>query len=182
MVLVAFLRGVNVGGHRTFRPRLLAESLRAQDVVSIGAAGTFVARRPGSRRRLRAALEARLPFAAEIAMCDGRDLLELAADEPFAGQPSGPDVVRFVGVLARKGRARPDLPIALPPDCGWLLRVIAARDRFVLGLYRRDMRTIRQLGRLDELFGAPVAIRNWNTIMAIARLLIGESQSRGSNR
>ena len=40
--LVVFLRGVNVGGHRTFRPSVVAKELRKFDVVNVGAAGTFV--------------------------------------------------------------------------------------------------------------------------------------------
>jgi len=46
MALVVFLRGVNVGGHRTFRPSLLANELSDFDVVNVGAAGTFVVRNP----------------------------------------------------------------------------------------------------------------------------------------
>ena len=46
MALVVFLRGVNVGGHRTVRPTMLAQQLKRYDVVNIGAAGTFVVRRP----------------------------------------------------------------------------------------------------------------------------------------
>ena len=41
MALVVFLKGVNVGGHRTFRPSVLASRLAKLDVVNIGAAGTF---------------------------------------------------------------------------------------------------------------------------------------------
>jgi hypothetical protein len=33
MALVAFLRGVNVGGHRAFRPTVLAQELADLDVV-----------------------------------------------------------------------------------------------------------------------------------------------------
>ena len=39
---IVFLRGVNVGGHRTFRPSILARELSDYDVVNVGAAGTFV--------------------------------------------------------------------------------------------------------------------------------------------
>ena len=45
MALVVFLRGVNVGGHRTFRPAALVKDLAHLDAVNIGAAGTFVIRR-----------------------------------------------------------------------------------------------------------------------------------------
>jgi hypothetical protein len=51
MALVVFLRGVNVGGHRTFRPSLLARELGPYDAVNVGSAGTFVVFRPGPRAR-----------------------------------------------------------------------------------------------------------------------------------
>ena len=43
--------------------------------------------------------------------------------------------------------------------------------RFVLGEYRRHMKTIGYLGKIDKLFGAPATTRNWNTIVSIARML-----------
>jgi hypothetical protein len=55
--LVVFLRGVNVGGHRTFRPSILAKGLSDYGVVNVGAAGTFVVRKPGSKTKFRAAVE-----------------------------------------------------------------------------------------------------------------------------
>jgi hypothetical protein len=39
MPLVVVLRGVNVGGHQTFRPTRLAHELRRFEMVNIGAAG-----------------------------------------------------------------------------------------------------------------------------------------------
>ena len=54
MALVVLLRGINVGGHRIFRPSTLAAHLKHLDAVNIGAAGTLVVRRPLSRTRLRA--------------------------------------------------------------------------------------------------------------------------------
>lgn len=173
VALVVFLRGVNVGGHRRLRPSILARELRAYDVVNVGAAGTFVVRKPGSRARFQAAVRRKLPFAAEVVICDGRDLIRLEADDPFAAERSRPDTVRFVSILSHAGRVRPGLPIALPPRGKWLLRVIASQRRFVFGLYRRHMRTIGFLGQLDRLFGAPATTRNWNTIVAIVRILKG---------
>jgi hypothetical protein len=35
------------------------------------------------------------------------------------------------------------------------------------------MKVIGYLGKLDEVFGAPVTTRNWNTITAIGRVLDG---------
>jgi uncharacterized protein (DUF1697 family) len=176
MALVVFLRGVNVGGHRTFRPSILAHELRAYDVVNVGAAGTFVVRKPGSRARFRAALLRKLPFEAEVAFCDGRDLLRLERENPFSAEPSRPDVVRFVTILSKAGRVRASLPITLPPRGRWLVRVIAAQHRFVFGVYRRHMKTIGYLGQIDKLADVPVTTRNWNTIIAIVRILKDRSE------
>ena len=173
MALVVFLRGVNVGGHRTFRPSLLARDLSDYDVVNVGAAGTFVVRKPGSRAQFRAALVRKLPFETAVMLCDGRDLLRLERENPFGAEPSRPDVVRFVSILSKAGRVRASVPIALPPSGKWLLRVIASQGRFVFGVYRRHMKTIGYLGQMDKLFGVPATTRNWNTIVAIARILKG---------
>ncbi len=175
MALVAFLRGVNVGGHRTFRPSVVATALARYDVVNVGAAGTFVVRKPGSRARFRADLLRTLPFDTEVVLCDGGDLVRLGVDDPFEAEPAGADVVRFVSILTRAPRVRASIPFALPADGEWSLRVIASRKRFVFGLYRRHMKTIGYLGQLDRLLGAPVTTRNWNTIAAVIGILKGRA-------
>ncbi|HVE32631.1 MAG TPA: DUF1697 domain-containing protein [Gemmatimonadaceae bacterium] len=174
MTLVAFIRGVNVGGHRRFRPSLLAKELSAYDVVNIGAAGTLVVRKPGSRAKFLAALRARLPFDAEIALCDARALQRLEKANPFGPRASGPDVVRFVSVLTKTGRSRDALAVHLPSKQDWLVRVVGADGRFVFGEYRRHMKTIGYLGKLDSLIGSPVTTRNWNTIRQILAILKGD--------
>ncbi len=179
MALVVFLRGVNVGGHRTFRPSILARELSDYEVVNVGAAGTFVVRRPGSRAQFRAALLRKLPFATEVVLCDGRDLIRLETEHPFGTAPSRPDVVRFVSILSRAGRVRGSLPITFPPSGAWLVRVIASHNRFVFGMYRRHMKTIGYLGRIDKLFSVPATTRNWNTIVAIVRILKGQGKKGG---
>ncbi|HEX5004416.1 MAG TPA: DUF1697 domain-containing protein [Gemmatimonadales bacterium] len=173
MALVVLLRGVNVGGHRTFRPAELARELGSLDVVNIGAAGTFVVRAPITRTRLRAELARRLPFDTEIMICAGRAVTSLARQEFFAGERARPDIVRFVSLLARRPRADPALPLQLPRDGPWQLQVRARTGRFLVGRYRRQMQAIGHLGALDRLFGVPVTTRNWNTVGTIARIVAG---------
>jgi len=171
MTLIAFLRGVNVGGHRRFRPSELAREMSDYDLVSVGAAGTFVIRKPGSRARFRTALLRKLPFATEVVLCEGRDLLRLEARNPFAAEPAPGDVVRFVSILSKAGSVRTDLPVAFPSEGAWLVRLIACQGQFVFGMYRRHMKTIGYLGQLDKLYGVPATTRNWNTMLAILRIL-----------
>lgn len=178
MALVAFLRGVNVGGHRTFRPSELARELGKYDVVSIGAAGTFVVRKPGSRARFRSALRGKLPFETVVALCDGRDLVRLERHDPFAGAPARPDMVPFMTVLTKTRRVAPPLPAALPPVGKWHVRIIAARKQFAFGWYRRHMKTIGYLGQLDKLFDVPTTTRNWSTVLTVIRILKADRTNR----
>jgi uncharacterized protein (DUF1697 family) len=171
VALVVFLRGVNVGGHKTFRPAVLAKELKHLDTVNIGAAGTFVIRRPITREKLRAEIARGVPFEVEVMICDGRDILELVAQDPFAGQLDGPDIVPFVSVMAKRPRSSPPTPIVFPPTGQWLLKVAATDGQFIFGMYRRHMKAIGYLGKIDKIFGCPVTTRNWNTIVAIAKVL-----------
>lgn len=172
MARVVLLRGVNVGGHKTFRPSVLAADLKHLGVVNIGAAGTFVVRGPIGALQLRSELRGRLPFDAEIMICRGSEIVRLVSRDHFAGHPvRRPDIVRFVSILSARPRSLPSLPLRLPAHGTWLLQVLARDNRFVVGMYRRHMKAIGYLGALDRLFGVPATTRNWNTIAAIARVL-----------
>lgn len=169
MSRVVLLRGLNVGGHRRFRPTTLASQLRHLGAINIGAAGTIVIREPVSAAHLRGEVARLMPFAAEIVICRGSQIARLLAHGCFAGQPLGRDVVGLVSVLSRRPRAVPRLPLTLPRRGRWLLKVFACDGPFILGMYRRHMRVIGYLGALDRLYGVPVITRSWTTMTAIAR-------------
>jgi uncharacterized protein (DUF1697 family) len=171
MAHVVLLRGVNVGGHRTFRPATLAAELRPLGAVNIGAAGTFVIREAIGQAELRAEFARRLPFPCEIVICPGRDITRAISSDAFAEHPPRAGEVRFVSVLLRNSRSTPALPLRLPASGEWLLKVLARDGRYVFGVYRRHMKAIGYLGTLDRHFGVPVTTRNWNTMTAIARVL-----------
>src|SRR5205809_212151 len=166
---VVFLRAVNVGGANRCQPAVIAKQLAKFGVVNIGAVGTFVVREDVSESTLRAAIGKKLPFKCEIMICPARDIMNLASKDPFSRQPSGPDITRFVSVAAK--RVHLPLPLNLPSDGDWLLKVIAIQDRLVLGLYRRQMKAISYLGKIEKLLGVPVTTRNWNTIEKVAKIL-----------
>jgi uncharacterized protein (DUF1697 family) len=173
MALVVFLRGVNVGGHRTFRPSVLAKAL-GFDSVSIGAAGTFVIRKPVARMKIRAEFSRRLPFDADVMICDGSEILRLASANPFAGQPSGPAILQFAGVMAKR-KHLPARPLVMPPSGTWGLKIVSVHGGIVLGVCRREMKAIAYLGQLEKMIGVPVTTRSWNTMLTIARTLRGRA-------
>src|SRR5689334_16669896 len=123
MALVVFLKGVNVGGHRRFRPSEVVSLLKRYDIVNVGAAGTFVVRKPITRTKLRGELKRLLPFDAEIMICSATDILRLAASDTFAGTPSDRSVIQFVSILARRHPST-TTPISIPPNGQWGLQVL----------------------------------------------------------
>jgi len=171
MALIVFLRGINVGGHRTFRPSVLVRELAAYDVVSVGAAGTLVVRKPGSRTKFIAELRRKLPFETEVAFCDASELIRLERENPFGAEPLSQDLVQFVSILSKPRRSKASLPIAFPGGEEWFIRIMGARSRLIFGVYRRHMRTIGYLRQIDEIFGAPATTRSWSTMLSVLRIL-----------
>ena len=174
MKWVVFLRAVNVGRANRCQPALIAKQLSKFGVVNIGAVGTFAVRENVSGSALRVAFAKKLPFKCEIMICPARDIIKLTSKDPFAQQPSGPNITQFVNVLAKPIRIPPPLPLSLPSDGDWLIKIIAIQGRFVLGLYRRQMKAISYLGKVEKLLGVPATTRNWNTVQKVAKILRGD--------
>ena len=178
---VVFLRGVNVGGINRCRPALIAKQLAKFGIVNIGAVGTFVVREDVSEPVLRAAIARKLPFQCEIMICPARDIIKLSSKDPFSGQPASPMIVRFVSVAAKPLRknvladlnqtSNIKVQTSHPSDGDWLVKIIAIRGRFVLGLYRRQMKAIGYLGKIEKRLGVPVTTRSWSTIEKVVKVL-----------
>jgi len=168
---VIFLRGINVGGANRCKPAQLAKQLSKFDIVNIGAVGTFVVRKPISESVLRAAIAKKLPFKCEIMIVPAKAIVDLARQDPFARQPSGTDVTRFVSVLHKKPPKLPALPLALPSDKDWLLKIIAIQGQFVVGIYKREMKAIGYLGKIEKILGVPATTRSWTTIQKVVQIL-----------
>src|SRR5213596_2229949 len=108
---VVFLRGVNVGKANRCQPAVIASQLSKFGVINIGTVGTFVVRKDVSESALRTAIAKKLPFKCEIMICPARDIIKLTSKDLFSQQPSGPNITRFVNVLAKPLRALPPLPL-----------------------------------------------------------------------
>jgi uncharacterized protein (DUF1697 family) len=174
MALVVFLKGVNVGGQRVFRPSLLAQELADLGAINVGAAGTFVIRERIDQARLRAEFLRRLPFQAEVMICRAGELLDLAGGQPFPEDPSHQELRRLVSVLAKRPRALPGLPFSHPGDDRWEVKVIGVSGRFVLSYWRRLGRGfVEPNGVVEKNLGVLATTRSWNTISAIVALLKG---------
>jgi len=169
MSSVVFMRGVNVGGHKAFRPSLLARQLAHLGAVNVGAAGTFVVPGRVAREAIRAEIDKRLPFQAELMIRPGSDVLDLMASEPF---PATRELRRFVSVMSRRPGRPPRLPLCQPPGDRWEVKVIAVSGVFALSLWRRLGKSFLDPNAVVEKgFGLRATTRNWNTILRICEIL-----------
>ena len=181
VAIVVFVRGANVGGYRRFRPSLVAKSLRRYDVINVGATGLFVVRNPESAERFRSELLRLLPFDTHVITCDGRDVLALEHRLSLDDTAQSEDLVRFVSVLAAPPRGPlPKMRFGIPAHGEWYVRILARKKAFIFGVYRRHMKTISYLGQIDRALGAPVTTRNWNTILAVQKILKGDVKGHQS--
>src|SRR5882724_11044945 len=87
-------------------------------------------------------------------ICHGREIVRLTSQNHFADQALRPDIVRFVSILSKRPRSMPSTPISFPSSGRWLVKILAADNRFVFGGYRREMKAIGYLGKFDRLLGS----------------------------
>jgi uncharacterized protein (DUF1697 family) len=172
MALVVFVRGVNVGGHKAFRPSVVAQEMADLEATSVGAAGTFAIRKRVGVVAVQAEFGRRLPFEAELMICQAREILELAAAAPFGNKHGGDDVTRYVSVLAKRPRTIPSLPIEKPAGRDWQVKVCAVEGRFALSFHRRLGRTLVYPNDVvEKSLSVRATTRNWNTILTVCTLL-----------
>ena len=166
------MRGVNVGSAKRFQPTILAKQLAHLRVSNLDAAGTFIVREAMDASAVRAEFLRRLPFVCDLMVCQGRDLLKLAAAEPFSDSASHPDLRRFVSVLAQRPRKPPALSWSYPAGEEWQVRLVGISGRFVLCLWRRLANSFVEPNMLiEKQLGVRATTRNWNTILRVCAVL-----------
>lgn len=169
---VIFLKGVNVGGHKTFKPSELARALAHLDCVSLGAAGTLVIRKKIASAALKREVLSQLPFEPLMFICSAKEILDLIAADPFASRSAPKDVTRYVTILDKPLKSKPALPVAHPEGEQWQVKVIAHLGRFLCSWHRRSgKRLIYPNEVVEQRFQVQATTRNWNTIESVGKIL-----------
>jgi uncharacterized protein (DUF1697 family) len=179
--LVVFLRGVNVGGNKTFKP---AELARALGAVNVGAAGTFVLHAGGAESAVRKSILEALEFDCEVVVCAGADVVALARRAEKEARPYGKDLKTMVTVLAAKPKSTPKLPVSAPDGKDWQVRLLEVNGPFVTSTWRRtERRFIYPNEVVEKLFGVPATTRGWSTIESLRKIVeSGGGASRGPKK
>jgi uncharacterized protein (DUF1697 family) len=178
---VAFLRGINVGGHKPVKMadlRTMFVAMGFQNVKTILASGNVLfdappgAGLPDNVLELAAHIEARLQkvsgYPITAALRTMADLQRLVDSDPFEGVAITPTTRLYVTFLSDPTTRRPDLTHDAPENDLRIIRVSPGEVCSVLTLSpawgTTDLMTL-----LEREFGRGVTTRNWNTIGKVMR-------------
>jgi uncharacterized protein (DUF1697 family) len=183
VALIVLLRGVNVGG-KTFRPTELVRELSDLDMMSIGAAGTFVVRARTTPSQIRKRILESLPFDAEVMLLTQRQLAGLLALNPASEVPSGEGVRRFLSVSTHPLRAKEHPPVYLPGRSDWQVVLKGVTENCAFGYSRSwGERMLYPNEAMEKLFGLPFTTRWWETMELVhSRIFPAEVKSALSRR
>ena len=122
----AFLRGINVGGHKARKEHLVAafEECGLEDVSTFRASGNVIFEAPArpkpDTRRMEAALQAELGYAVPVFLRSASQLEKVAAAKPFSAKhlkaSKGKLQVAFLPKKPATGKAKEALAMALESD------------------------------------------------------------------
>ncbi|HTP54630.1 MAG TPA: hypothetical protein VML94_06715 [Thermoplasmata archaeon] len=166
---VVLLKGGNTGGN-VFRPSLLPKALPRLGLVSLGAAGTFVAASRESPSAIRTAIAHALPFRSAIMVVPATEIRRMLRLDPAAGLDDADGTRKFLTVAERPLPAGRPLPIAAPERGRWAVRIVATDGPFAAGVCRRiGPQVIYPNTIVEREFGVPATTRWWETFEALCR-------------
>lgn len=176
MQYVAFLRGINVGGHKAIKMEDLKKVFEAsgfENVKTLLASGNVLFDAPSaSENTFAKKIEEMLAkaFGHEIGVLirTVEDLQKLAGQNPFAGVKITPQTRLYVTFLAEKTGSGLKVPHASPDGNFKITRATASEVCSVLTLTPGG-RTVDLMSVLEKEFGRKITTRNWNTIQKILK-------------
>ncbi len=172
--IIAFLRGINVGGHKKVPMAALKKAFEAmgfRDVRTVLASGNVIFEAPGKDPRLDLAiargLEKAFGFPVKVVIRTVGELRALVASDPFKGVPSGPDVKLYVTFLAQE---KPGLSGLRPPSSAKGVRIVrvAPGEIFSVVTLSPGVGTPELMAFLEKAVGHEVTTRNWQTVIKLA--------------
>jgi uncharacterized protein (DUF1697 family) len=170
----AFLRGINVGGHKLVKMDALKnafESLGFENVKTLLASGNVVFQAPPMSasvltKQLEEKLKKTFGFEISVLIRSIKELQRLDKAKPFAGIKVTPQTRLFVTFLTEKPASRLKIPYVAPGRNFKILR--ASNSEVCSALTITNLRRGMQfMAFLEKEFGRMITTRSWSTITRI---------------
>jgi hypothetical protein len=171
----AFLRGVNIGGHKKIPMTALKKAFEAmgfRNVRTVLASGNVVfdapRRLPDLDLRIGRKLAEAFGFTVPVVVRTAGEIEAMIAADPFRGIPGGPAIKPCVTFLPDKDPARPRARRPKPGRGVLILRVTPGEVFSVVSL-DEDGRTPDLMDYVEKVFGAGGTTRTWGIILKLVR-------------
>jgi uncharacterized protein (DUF1697 family) len=173
---VAFLRGINVGGHKLIKMeelKRLFESLGFQNVQTVLASGNVLF---DARKAAPLALgqkigkELKTAFGHEVGVIirTMQEIRNLVDSDPFKNITVTPQTRLYITLLPEKTKSSLKAPYASAEKDVRILKISPGEVLTALTI-SQDRGTVELMSFLDKEFGKAVTTRSWNTIVKISK-------------
>jgi uncharacterized protein (DUF1697 family) len=171
---VAFLRGINVGGHHKIPMPALKKAFEAmgfKNVRTILASGNVVFEPAGKKDEdleatIVRGLAGAFGFPVPVLLRSIREIAALVAVDPFKGLAPSPDTKLYVTFLPRYRPGSFGARLPAPPKC---VRIVSVRPGEVFSSVTLSPRTgtPELMAFLEKSLGRDVTNRNWQTVLRL---------------
>ncbi|MDP4219218.1 MAG: DUF1697 domain-containing protein [Bacteroidota bacterium] len=170
---VAFLRGINVGGHKSVpmvKAKQIFEDLGFANVRTILASGNIIFEAKDTIVKLARIITNQLQdsfgFSIPVIVRPRADITRIVKADPFAGNSVTKDMRLYITFLPEEPLQVPRLPYHTPDNSFSVLALSDCMVFSVLDLSKNG--TPEAMKILEKQFGKNITTRNWNTLVKIA--------------
>jgi uncharacterized protein (DUF1697 family) len=169
---VAFLRGINVGGHKKVSMSELKKVFERQgfqDVKTLLASGNVVFHGEEElTRNISGNLEKALGFATQTTVLPFEVIEAIVKSDPFKAVRVTPQIRLYVTFLKEEPKTGLKIPYASDDES---FRIIGLTDKAIFSVVDLEKTgTADAMNMLEKEFGKSITTRNYNTIVRIAKL------------
>lgn len=170
---VAFLRGINVGGHHKVpmaELHLIMEEQGFENVITLLNSGNVIFdstnKYPDDLEKIISKkLEKTFNFSVPTIIRDSKSIMEIFNDAPFQHEEMHKDIRLYISFLRKQSQIDLATPWASSDNA---YRIIEIRETSILSVLDLSVsKTTNTMENLEKIFGKDITTRNWNTIERI---------------
>ena len=170
---VAFLRGINVGGHHKVpmaELRLIMEELGFEKVITLLNSGNIIfdatTEYPENLEKIVSKkLEETFNFRVPTIIRNSKSIMELFNDAPFQHEERNKDIRLYISFLRKRSQTELATPWTSSDNA---YKIIEIKETAILSVLDLSVaKTPNTMENIEKMFGKDITTRNWNTIERI---------------
>ena len=174
---IAFLRGINVGGHHKVPMTNLhkeLEKLGFKNVLTLLNSGNVIFNAAGCNTKqleniISECLENKFGFAIPTIVRKSELIYELVSKKPFKHVEVTKDIRLYVSFLQEQSNTKLELPWSSDDNS---FEIMEQRDKTIISVLDLSVsKTPKSMSALEKYYGTDITTLNWNTILRIGKKL-----------